>query len=362
MGQNGAKTKTLSDLRKQIDNIDSQLVTLLNKRAAIARETGAVKKHGLKFSPSREAEVISHVTSLNKGPLPDKALEAVFREVVSSCLNLEQQMRISYLGPEGTYSEEAARSRFGAMAELVPCDTLDDVVRLVEQGRAEVAVVPIENTTEGSVSRTLDLLLTTPLQVCGEALLPIHHQLLSSDDQLDTIDEVVAHPQSLAQCREWLARHIPSATLRAVASNGAAARAAANEAGRAAIASKRAVRLYGLSVLAANVEDDPANTTRFLMLGTAPTQPTGTDKTSLVCSVPNKAGSLEGLLAVFADYGINMTKLESRPAAQGLWDYVFYIDIDGHQEDQDVARALELLGERATFVRVIGSYPKAIGL
>lgn len=353
-------TPILSALRSRIDELDEQLVELLNERAKVAQRVGGAKKGAIKFSPSREAEVIAHIKSVNDGPLTDKTLEAVAREVISGCLNLERPMRVSYLGPEGTYSEEAARSRFGAMAALMPSTSIDDAVSAVEKGNADVAVVPIENSTEGSVNRTLDLLLKTSLQACDEIRLPIRHQLLSNEGQLGAITEVVAHPQSLAQCREWLARHMPSAILRAVASNGEAAWIAAREAGRAAIASKRAAKLYGLTVLAANIEDDPANTTRFLVLGAAATEPTGTDKTSLVCSVPNKAGTLHGLLAILADHGVNMVKLESRPARHGLWDYVFYIDIDGHRDDEHVAVALDLLQKQAAFVKIIGSYPKVV--
>jgi chorismate mutase/prephenate dehydratase len=352
-------SQQLSRLRQRIDSLDEQLVKLVNERARIALQVGAAKKDVVKFSPSREAEVIAHVKAVNAGPLADAVLEAIMRDVISGCLGLEQPMRVSYLGPEGTYSEEAACRRFGAMAALVPCASIDETVLTVEKGQADVAVVPIENSTEGSVSRTLDLLFNTRLQICAEVLLPIRHQLLSNDGRMEAITEVVAHSQSLAQCRSWLAGHLPGATLRPVVSNGEAARIAIGEAGCAAIASQRAAEHYGLAILAKNIEDDPSNTTRFLVLGNVPTKSTGADKTSLICSVPNKAGTLQKLLAILAEENINMVRLESRPARQELWDYLFYIDIDGHKDDEHAAKALRRFEEQATFVKVIGSYPKA---
>lgn len=350
----------LATLRSRIDDLDEQLVRLLNQRASIAQEVGAVKKTPMKFSPAREAEVVARAKQLNAGPLTDVTIEAVMREVISGCLNLEQPMNVSYLGPVGTYSEEAARKRFGTAATLVPCASIDEAVRTVEGRAADVAVVPIENSIEGSVGRTLDILLTTSLQICDEIQLPIHHQLLAKGGTLQDITEVVAHPQALAQCREWLTRHLPQTTQTAAASNGEAARLAGEQTGRAAIAGTRAAHLYGLSVLAASIEDDPSNTTRFLVLGAATSTPTGADRTSLVCSVPHKAGSLQEVLGIFAEQGVNLVKLESRPAPQGLWEYMFYIDIDGHQDDDMIACALGMLKERATFVKIIGSYPKAV--
>lgn len=349
----------LQDLRAHIDNLDDQLVHLLNERAQLAQQVGGVKGSAIKFSPSREAAIMRRLIATNRGPLSDAALTAIYREIIGSCLNLEQGMRISYLGPAGTYSEEAAIARFGTMVTAIPSASIDEAFQVVEAGSADVAVVPVENSTEGSVGRTLDLLLQAPLQICDEIYMPIHHQLLSNSGT-ESITQVIAHPQALAQCREWLSRHVPTAALIPAASNSEAARTASATEGAAAIASLRAAKLYGLAIAAENIEDDPSNATRFLVVGKIFTKPTGADKTSLVCSVPNRAGSLQELLAVFAEQRINMVKLESRPATHGFWEYVFYIDLDGHKEDKLIARAITLLAQRATFIKVIGSYPKAV--
>lgn len=345
-------------LREEIDSIDTQLVELLNKRARLAQEIGEAKGKGLKFAPAREAQVIDNVLKANSGPFTDESLETVFREIIACCLALEQPLRISYLGPAGTYSEEAARNRFGSMAELVPCATLDEVVQAAEKQKANLAVVPVENSTEGAVNRTLDLLLDTKLAIIGELDLSIHHQLLSKAKSLDDVTTVAAHPQALAQCHDWLQKHLPRAKQVAMDSNAQAAQAAQDNPHMAAIAGKLAARQYDLPALAANIEDDGANTTRFLVLGDMQVPATGHDKTSLICSVPNQPGSLGRLITILSDAGVNMTKLASRPSPSGIWDYVFYIDIDGHKDDAPVAKALKELESQAQFVKVLGSYPK----
>lgn len=348
----------LSDLRNNIDAIDIEIVRLLNERASLAKKVAEAKGDAPKFAPAREEQVIANVLKANTGPFTDASLVAIYREIIACTLSLEQPMRVSYLGPAGTYSEEAARKRFGVPAELVPCATIDEVVKTAEQGGASIAVVPIENSTEGPVNRTHDLLLETPLKIIGELDLPIHHQLLSKAKNVQEVKIVAAHPQALAQCREWLQKNLPDAKHQAMESNALAAQAAKDDPNVAAIAGKLAAEKYDLPILAADIEDDKANTTRFLLLGTVPTPPSGNDRTSLVCSVPNKPGSLGKLIAVLSDAGVNMTKLVSRPSPTGLWDYVFYIDIDGHQDDKPIAEALKKLERQALFVKILGSYPK----
>lgn len=345
-------------LREGIDEIDAQIVALLNKRAALAQAVGKTKGVGQKFRPAREAEVIKNVLAANNGPFTDESLQTVYREIIACCLALEQPLRISYLGPAGTYSEEAARNRFGSAAELVPCASFDEAIAAAEHRKADVAVVPVENSTEGAVNRTLDLLLETKLSIIGEMDLSIHHQLLTNAKKLEDITTVAAHPQALAQCREWLQANLPHAKQVAMDSNAQAAQAAQEQSHLAAIAGKLAARQYDLPALAENIEDDSSNTTRFLALGTMDTPPTGQDKTSLICSVPNRPGSLGELITVLSDAGVNMTKLASRPSPTGIWDYVFYIDIDGHEDNASVAKALKKLAAAAAFVKVLGSYPK----
>lgn len=352
----------LANLRNQIDTIDEQLVHLLDERARLALSVAKAKNGGPVYRPAREEQVIKHILETSEGVLSEAALEAIYREIIAACRSVQQPLVVSYLGPEGTYTEEAARARFGTADAYLPFGTIDEVIAMVEKGGARVAVVPVENSTEGSVARTLDVLVDTPLQVVGEIMLPIHHQLLTQTANLKDITEVSAHPQALAQCRAWLDKHLPHAKRIAAASNAAAAHDAQgfNNTHRAAIASARAATVYGLPMLAKNIEDSKVNTTRFLVLGHDRVSPTGNDRTSLVCSVANKSGTLYALLSVFAEAGINMTKLESRPSPSGLWDYVFFIDIDGHIQDAAIADPLDRLHEHATFVKVLGSYPKGV--
>lgn len=345
-------------LREGIDEIDTQIVALLNKRARLAQDVGQAKAGGQKFRPARESEVIGNVLKANTGPFTDESLQAVYREIIACCLALEQPMRVSYLGPAGTYSEEAARNRFGSVAELVPCATLDEALAATEKQKADLALLPVENSTEGAVNRTLDLLLESKLSIIGELDLSIHHQLLTKAKNLKEVKTVAAHPQALAQCRAWLQKNLPHAKQLAMESNAQAAQAALEEPGLAAIAGRLAARQYGLPALASNIEDDSANTTRFLILGSTKVPVSGHDKTSLVCSVPNRPGSLGELITILSNARVNMTKLTSRPSPTGIWDYVFYIDIDGHKDDAPVAKAIKKMEERASFVKVLGSYPK----
>ncbi|OSI10587.1 prephenate dehydratase [Neisseria zoodegmatis] len=349
--------------RNAIDEIDATILRLLNERAGHARAIGELKGTGVVYRPEREAAVLRRIQDLNQGPLPDEAVTRLFREVMSECLAVERPLTITYLGPAGTFTQQAAIKHFGHAAHTQSCTTIDECFRLVEARQADYAVTPVENSTEGSVGRALDLLSVTPLKACGEVVLRIHHHLLRKNgDGLNGITRVYAHAQALAQCHEWLSRHLPDAVRISVSSNAEAARLAAEaeEAGVAAIAGQTAAEIYQLNKIADSIEDEPNNTTRFLVLGHQNTSPTGRDKTSLVVSTPNKAGAVNALLKPFTELGISMTKFESRPSRSGLWDYLFFIDIEGHKDDPNVQTALTQLAERASFVKVIGSYPLAV--
>lgn len=348
--------ESLENLRQQIDGVNTELIKILSKRAAIAQKIGKTKNGKAVYRPSREAQILDVVKKNNPGPLPDASIQTVFKEIIAACRNLEKQLKASYLGPAGTYSEEAARKHLGSTCDFVPYSTLDEVVRAVENDEADVAVVPIENSTEGGVNRTHDILLETSLKICGEIVLPIHHQLLSKSNTLNQITEVIAHPQALAQCRAWLDAYLPGAERRAAGSNSEAAKLAAGHSSKAAIAGRRAGQLYGLGALASNIEDDPSNTTRFLVLGNVPTQPTGKDKTSLVCSTPNKPGALAAVLDIFNKASINIVRLESRPARNCVWEYIFYVDIDGHSDDIAISGALKELASKTTLLKILGAY------
>ena len=348
----------LKQLRDRIDRLDDDLLGLLNERARLAQDVGRLKE-GSVYRPEREAQILQRLRAANGGPLSGETVGRLFSEIVSACRALEQPVSVAYLGPPGTYSEEAAQRRFGSSALMAPCASIDEVFREVEAGVVGYGLVPVENSTEGAIGRTLDLLLATTLKVCGEVPLPIHHALLSHAPDLASVIKVHAHPQSLGQCHEWLNQNLTRVTRAQAASNAEAARLASQEPGAAAIASRRAAALFGLQVLAENIEDDPRNTTRFLVIGNQDVGPSGRDKTSLVMSAQNRPGAVHDLLAPFARNGVSMTRLESRPSRTGLWEYVFFVDIEGHQQDEKVARALAEMRERAAFLKVLGSYPMA---
>lgn len=348
----------LLKLRNEIDAIDAEMLARLSRRAALARRIGEIKQ-GAIYRPEREAQVLRRLAESNPGPLPTAAVQRIFREVMSACLALEQPLGVAYLGPAGTFSESAARKHFGSGPSLHPVAAIDDVFRAVEAGNADYGVVPVENSTEGAVGRTQDLLLSSPVKVCGEVKLPIHQNLLSRAAEIAAVRIVYSHAQSLAQCHEWLNRNLPEAARVPVASNAEAARMAAEDPDAAALAGDAAGELYGLTNLAARVEDDPNNTTRFLVIAAHDAGPSGRDKTSLVCSAPNRPGAMHALLEPLARHGVSMSKLQSRPARSGLWEYVFYIDVEGHQQDGPVASALAELQDRAAFLKVLGSYPAA---
>jgi chorismate mutase/prephenate dehydratase len=351
----------LERLREAIDRVDDRIIETLNERAKLARAIGTLKV-GQAYRPEREAQVLRRIKERNPGPLASETVALLFREIMSACLALERPITVAYLGPKGTFSERATLKHFGLAAEAVPAASIDEVFRAVESGAADFGIVPVENSTEGAVGRSLDLMPQTPMKVCGEVILRIHHNLMSKSAtaSVDGIRRVFSHGQSLAQCHEWLNTHMPNAERVAVASNAEAARRAAEEPGSAAVAGEMAAEHYGLTILAANVEDEPNNTTRFLILGDYEPKPSGKDKTSLVLSAKNRAGAVYEMLTPFATRGVSMTKFESRPSRAALWDYLFFVDIEGHRDDPQVAEALEEVGRIAGYIKVLGSYPMAV--
>ena len=354
----------LAGVRAEIDGIDSELLRLLNARARCAQKVGEIKAEhgeaGYIYRPEREAQVLRRLQDSNPGPLPGENITFFFREVMSACLSLEEPLGIAFLGPLGTFSESAATKHFGHAARLAPQSSIDDVFREVESGHAHYAVVPVENSTEGAVGRTMDLLLGTQLKICGEVVLRIHQNLLSNETDLGKITKVYSHAQSLAQCHEWLNRVLPNAQRISVGSNAQAAQMASEEPGTAAIAGEAAAARYSLPTLAESIEDEPNNTTRFLVLGKHDAGPSGRDKTSLIMSAPNRTGALYELLLPFSHAGVSMSRLESRPARNALWEYVFYVDVDGHHGDPAVKTALDELAGRAAYLKILGSYPTAV--
>lgn len=358
-------TDDIERLRREIDAVDDELLKLVNRRAEIARRIGGLKKGAPVYRPEREAQILRRMAQANAGPLAAERVAGVFREVISACRALEEAIRVTYLGPEGTFSEQAVRQHFGAAVEALPTATVDEAFRRCEARAAQFTVVPVENSTEGVVGRTLDLLLATPLRICAEIELRVQQNLLSREADLKAIRRVYSHAQSLGQCGAWLAQQLPAAERIPLTSNAEAAQRAASEAGSAAIAGEAAAERYGLTVLARSIEDSPNNTTRFLVLGEVDAAPTGKDRTSLVMSAENKPGAVHALLTPLAHNRVSMTRIESRPARQAmksgaaLWEYVFFVDVEGHQKDAPVAQALAELRSRAPFLKILGSYPIA---
>lgn len=356
--------KALAGVRAEIDGIDGELLRLLNARARCAQKVGHIKaEHGEAghiYRPEREAQVLRRLQDTNPGPLPGESITFFFREVMSACLALEEPLGVAFLGPLGTFSESAATKHFGHAARLSPQSSIDDVFREVESGHAHYAVVPVENSTEGAVGRTMDLLLATPLKICGEVVVRVHQNLMSTETDLDKITKVYSHAQSLAQCHEWLNRMLPKAQRVSVGSNAQAAQLAAAEPGTAAIAGEAAAARYQLPKLAQNIEDEPNNTTRFLVLGKHDAGVSGRDKTSLIMSAPNRTGALHDLLLPLAEANVSMSRLESRPARNALWEYVFYVDIEGHRDEPNVKAAMEKLAASAAYLKILGSYPVAV--
>ncbi len=354
-------------LRKEIDQIDDQMLGLINQRASLAHQIGALK-NGTVYRAEREAQVMQRMADSNPGPLDDKSVMYLYREIMSACLAMERPLSVAYLGPEGTFSQAAALRQFGHAAQLQAFLSIDDVFRAVETGVTDYGVVPIENSTEGAVNRTLDLLQQTPLHLSGEIDLPVHQSLLRKVNGLAGVRVLYSHGQSLAQCHQWLNQHVPDVPRIAVASNAEAARLAAEDASVLAVAGDLAAEQYGLQHLHDRIEDQADNTTRFVVIATQDVdKPSGRDKTSLILSRPNEPGAIVRLLKPFSDHGISLTKLESRPARlavrqQGrnetVWEYVFFVDIEGHRSEPVVQRALQAVQDEASLVKMLGSYPR----
>ncbi|MGI4846502.1 MAG: prephenate dehydratase [Janthinobacterium lividum] len=352
----------LLPLREQIDAIDAQILELLSRRGKIAQEVGHVKAetNAPVFRPEREAQVLRGVAERNPGPLKDRDVQTIFREIMSSCRALEKRVTVAYLGPSGTFSEQAVFQQFGSAIETLPCVSIDEVFRATEAGTADFGVVPVENSSEGAINRTLDLMLATTTVISGEISIPVHHSLMTKTGSMDGVTVVCAHSQALAQCQVWLNLHHPGIERRAVASNAEAAILASQDPSVAAIASEMAGEQYQLGVVQAHIQDDPHNRTRFAVIGSLETGPSGRDHTAIVLAVPNKAGAVYNLLAPLARHGVSMTRFESRPARIGTWEYYFYVDIEGHVRDAAVARALDELKDNAAFFKVLGSYPQSL--
>jgi chorismate mutase/prephenate dehydratase len=356
----------LGGIREKIDGIDARIQELLSERARFAQQVGISKSASGKtvdfYRPEREAQVLRRVIERNDGPLRDEEVVRLFREIMSACLAQQEPLKVAFLGPEGTFTQAAVLKQFGASVRALPLVTIDEVFHEVEGGVADFGVVPIENSSEGTVNHTLDMFLASGLKICGEIELRIHHYLMGRMTGFAQIKRVCAHAQALAQCRGWLDDQLPDAERVPVSSNAEGARRARDERGSAAIAGKSAAEIYGLHVLANEIEDRSDNTTRFLVIGRKLFSPSGFDKTTLLVSAGDTKGSgaLFRLLEPFAEHGVNMTRIESRPSQRRLWDYVFFFDIEGHVSDPAVAKALAALEQRASLFKVLGSYPRAV--
>lgn len=352
----------LTPLREQIDAVDAELLALVNRRARLAQQVGEVKHaaggaDGVVLRPEREAQILRALQDGNPGPLPAESVRAIWTELISACRGLERELSVAYLGPEGTYSEMAALAHFGHAIRAVPFPTIDAVFRAVETGATDLGIVPVENSTEGAVNRTLDLFLTSPLRIAGEHALKIHQCLMTQSGTLEGVTRILAHPQSLAQCHGWLNLHCADLGREAVSSNAEAARLASLDPTVAAIAGEPAARKWGLQLVASGIQDDPHNRTRFVVIGHADTPPSGQDQTSVILAVPNRAGAVFEMLRPLAENGVSMTRLESRPARTGQWEYYFYVDLIGHRDDPAVAKALATLAGQVAYCKILGSYP-----
>ncbi|MFZ2451790.1 MAG: prephenate dehydratase [Methylovulum miyakonense] len=354
----------LAELRERIDSIDAEILRLLNQRATCAMEVAKTKiaqgEVGTFYRPDRESLVLRRIQDLNQGPLSNETVIRFFREIMSACLALEKPLEVAFLGPEGTFTQQAAFKHFGHAVKTVPAATINEIFNAVETRLCQFGVVPVENSTEGVISHTLDRLLVSPLKICGEVEIRVHQNLLGLAENLADISTVYSHQQSLAQCRQWLDKYLPNAQRVAVSSNAEAARLAASDKQFAAIAGIAAADVYQLPVIEKNIEDIANNTTRFIIIGQQTSTSTGKDKTSLVVSTGNKPGALHRTLEPFATFGVDMVNIESRPSHQGLWDYVFFIDIQGHADDPQVAGALAALQDQVNMLKILGSYPKAV--
>lgn len=358
-------SEQLRAIRDDIDAIDNEILALLSKRAQCAEKVGHTKRAaGEKdlwfYRPEREAQILNRMLQDNPGPLESERITAIYREIISSCLALEQSIKVAFLGPNGTFSQEASSKHFGHAVETVPMGSIKQVFTEVENGTVDYGVVPIENSTEGVISYTLDVFMHSPLKISGEVTLRIHQNLITSSDDWAGVKRVYSHQQSLAQCRQWLESHLPLAEQIPVSSNTEAVRRAKEEPEAAAIGGALAAKMYGVDIAKQNIEDNLDNTTRFLVIGKQDVPPSGNDKTTLMISAKNRSGALYHLLAPLAENGLDMTRIESRPSQNANWEYYFFMDIDGHAEEPAVIKALDELAQESELIRVLGSYPKAI--
>jgi chorismate mutase / prephenate dehydratase len=354
-----SRKESVDALRKKIDQIDEKIVGLLNDRANFAQRIGAKKRLNNEeiYVPNREQEVLDRISQVTRGPLSEQAIRSVFREVIAVCRSLESPLKIAFFGAVATYSHLAAREKFGSAAHLLPTASINEVFQEVRQGRVSFGVVPIENSTEGVVAHTLDLLVDSDLQICAEIFLVIHHNLLSRSGRAEDIQTIASHPQALAQCRGWLGGHFPKLPVEEVASTAHAAKVAADDPTVGAISSSLAKDVYDLQVVAANIEDQSNNITRFLVIGAKDSEPSRNDKTSLVFSVKDRPGVLHRMLQPFARSRINLSKIESRPIKNKPWEYMFFLDLKGHKQEARVKRAIDDLQRNCVFLKILGSYP-----
>jgi len=363
MSDNTNKTK-LDGVRKRIDGLDEAIQKLIGERAELASVVGQAKGRLLHavdyYRPEREAQVLRGVLERNDGPLSDAEMLRLFREIMSACLAQQEPLKIAYLGPEGTFTQQAVHLHFGHSVRAIGHPAIDTVFEQVQGAEVDFGVVPIENSTQGIVSHTLDMFLESDLKICGEVEMRIHHNLLTHSSSLAGLERIYAHHQSLSQCRTWIRRNLPQVETLPVASNAEAARRVRNAPEAAAIASQSAAEIYGVPILFSNIEDNVDNTTRFLVIGRQLFGRSGSDKTSLLLAGKEGPGLLHALLAPFSEHQVNMTRIESRPSPEGKWQYVFFVDIEGHVEDKQVAAAIAALTEVSDQVRVLGSYPKAV--
>lgn len=368
MSTQQTEAEKLAELRTKIDTIDEEIGRLISARAACAQEVAEVKKAGsseetgiLFYRPEREAQVLRRAMERNKGPLSNEEMARLFREIMSACLALEHPIKVAYLGPEGTFTQQAALKHFGHSAVAMPFSAIDEVFREVEAGAVNYGVVPVENSTEGVVNHTLDNFMGSNLKICGEVELRIHHNLMVSEvTNVNSISRIYSHSQSLAQCRKWLDAHYPKAERIAVSSNAEAAKRLKGEWNAAAIAGSMAAELYGLKMIAEKIEDQPDNSTRFLIIGQQAVLQSGADKTSIVVAMRNEPGALHNLLEPFHRHNIDLTRVETRPSRTGAWTYVFFIDFVGHVDDPMISEVMKEVASRCADLKLLGSYPKAV--
>lgn len=357
----GGSPNALDALRRRIDALDERILELLNLRAAVVVEIGRLKRASEAdfHVPARELEIYDRLARLNKGPFPHEAVRAVFREIVSASLSLEGPLKVAYLGPKATFTHLACLRQFGFSASYMPVTSIKEVFSEVERGRAKYGVVPIENSTEGVVNHTLDMFIDSPLKIVGEVLQEVSHHLMNKSGKLEDVKRLYSHPHAIAQCRNFIENHLPQVPISEVSSTARAAEQCAEDPAAAAIASELAAQLYGLAIIKHRIEDNIHNFTRFLVVAEKGMSRTGRDKTSVMFSIRDRIGALYDMLRPFSHHGINLSKIESRPSRKKVWEYLFFVDMEGHLEDEKVRAALEQLREQCAFMKILGSYPAA---